>query len=117
MLVVVSPAKKLDMSPVNTEVTSVPKFSDEAHNLAKIASNLGKDGLISVMKISEKLADLNLQRFKSFGNQDKKAAVFAFAGDTYQGFDASTINSDGLRWAQDHLRILSGLYGVLRPFD
>ena len=117
MLVVVSPAKKLDMSPVDTEVTSVPKFSDEAHNLAKIASNLGKDGLISVMKISEKLADLNLQRFKSFGNQDKKAAVFAFAGDTYQGFDASTINSDGLRWAQDHLRILSGLYGVLRPFD
>ena len=115
MLVVVSPAKKLDMSPVDTEVTSVPKFSDEAHNLAKIASNLGKDGLISVMKISEKLADLNLQRFKSFGNQDKKAAVFAFAGDTYQGFDASTINSDGLRWAQDHLRILSGLYGVLRP--
>ena len=105
------------MSPVDTEVTSVPKFSDEAHNLAKIASNLGKDGLISVMKISEKLADLNLQRFKSFGNQDKKAAVFAFAGDTYQGFDASTINSDGLRWAQDHLRILSGLYGVLRPFD
>ena len=117
MLVVVSPAKKLDMSPVDTEVTSVPKFSDEAHNLAKIASNLGKDGLISVMKISEKLADLNLQRFKSFGTQDKKAAVFAFAGDTYQGFDATTINSDGLRWAQDHLRILSGLYGVLRPFD
>ena len=117
MLVVVSPAKKLDMSPVDTEVTSVPKFSAEAHSLAKIASNLGKDGLISVMKISEKLVDLNLQRFKSFGTQDKKAAVFAFAGDTYQGFDASTINSDGLRWAQDHLRILSGLYGVLRPFD
>ena len=60
------------MSPVDTEVTSVPKFSDEAHNLAKIASNLGKDGLISVMKISEKLADLNLQRFKSLELKIKK---------------------------------------------
>ena len=117
MLVVVSPAKKLDMSPIDTKVTSVPQFSDEAHDLAKVASNLGKDGLISVMKISEKLADLNLERFKSFGHQDKKAAVFAFAGDTYQGFDASSLNSDGLRWAQGHLRILSGLYGILRPLD
>ena len=117
MLVVVSPAKKLDMSPIDTEVTSVPLFSDEAHDLAKVASNLGKDGLISTMKISEKLADLNLERFKSFGHQDKKAAVFAFAGDTYQGFDATSLNSDGLRWAQDHLRILSGLYGILRPLD
>lgn len=117
MLVVVSPAKKLDMSPIDTEVTSVPLFSGEAHDLAKVASNLGKDGLISMMKISEKLADLNLERFKSFGHQDKKAAVFAFAGDTYQGFDASSLNSDGLRWAQDHLRILSGLYGILRPLD
>ena len=117
MLVVVSPAKKLDMSPIDAEVTSVPQFSNEADDLAQIASNLGKEGLISIMKISEKLADLNLERFKSFGHQDKKAAVFAFAGDTYQGFDAATLNSDGLRWAQDHLRILSGLYGILRPFD
>ena len=117
MLVVVSPAKKLDMSPIDTEVTSVPLFSDEAHDLAKVASNLGKVGLISTMKISEKLADLNLERFKSFGHQDKKAAVFAFAGDTYQGFDATSLSSDGLRWAQDHLRILSGLYGILRPLD
>ena len=117
MLVVVSPAKKLDMSPIDTDVTSVPLFSEEAHDLAKVASKLGRDGLISIMKISEKLADLNLERFKSFGNQDKKAAVFAFAGDTYQGFDASSLNSDGLRWAQDHLRILSGLYGILRPLD
>ena len=82
MLVVVSPAKKLDMSPIDTEVTSVPLFSDEANDLAKVALNLGKDGLISTMKISEKLADLNLERFKSFGHQDKKAAVFAFAGDS-----------------------------------
>ncbi len=52
MLVVVSPAKKLDMSPIDTEATSVPLFSDEAHDLAKVASNLGKDGLISTMKIS-----------------------------------------------------------------
>ena len=117
MLVVVSPAKKLDMSPIDTAVTSVPLFSDEANDLAKVASNLGKDGLISAMKISEKLADLNLERFKSFGHQDKKAAVFAFAGDTYQGFDATSLSSDGLRWAQDHLRILSGLYGILRPLD
>ena len=105
------------MSPIDTDVTSVPLFSEEAHDLAKVASKLGRDGLISIMKISEKLADLNLERFKSFGHQDKKAAVFAFAGDTYQGFDATSLDSDGLRWAQDHLRILSGLYGILRPLD
>ena len=68
------------------------------------------------MHLSEPLAKLNKTRFSEFGEQEKKAAVFAFAGDTYQGLEAATIDEDALRWAQDHLRILSGLYGLLRPW-
>ena len=69
------------------------------------------------MHLSEPLAKLNKTRFSDFGEQEKKAAVFAFAGDTYQGFEAATIDELALHWAQDHLRILSGLYGLLRPLD
>ena len=63
------------------------------------------------------LADLNRVRFARFGTQEKKPAMYAFAGDTYQGLDAKTLADDDLVWAQDHLRILSGLYGLLRPLD
>ena len=66
---------------------------------------------------SAKLAELNKERFMSFGNQEKKAALFAFAGDTYKGLDAEKLNKNDLEWAQQHLRILSGLYGLLRPLD
>ena len=117
MLVVVSPAKKLDMSPLTDVAVSQPRFPDDANKLAKAADCLTIQGLRDLMHLSEPLAKLNKTRFSEFGEQEKKAAVFAFAGDTYQGFEAATINEDALRWAQDHLRILSGLYGLLRPLD
>ena len=118
MLVVVSPAKKLDMSPKIEKVqTSKPVFSDDTDRLVKAASRLSEKNLQSLMKISPALARLNKERFNSFGSQERKPAAFAFAGDTYTGFDAKSLDEDALRWAQDHMRILSGLYGLLRPLD
>ena len=117
MFVVVSPAKKLDMSPVDGIEATVPEFADAAHELAQVAQGLSVGDLQKLMHISENLAKLNAERFRDFGEMERKPAVFAFAGDTYQGFEADTLDTDALRWAQDHFGILSGLYGILRPLD
>ncbi|SDO11023.1 hypothetical protein SAMN05216196_103404 [Lutimaribacter pacificus] len=117
MFVVVSPAKKLDMSPVAGVAATEPEFSDAARDLAQVARELSVGDLQKLMHISESLAKLNAGRFRDFGGMETKPAVFAFAGDTYQGFEAATLDADALRWAQDHFGILSGLYGILRPFD
>jgi len=116
MIIVVSPAKKLDMGLVNA-ATTVPQFASDAEVVANAAKKLSVKGLRDLMRISEDLAKLNKARFSTFGEQERKAAVYAFAGDTYQGFEAATLDGDAMRWAQDHMRILSGLYGVLRPLD
>ena len=117
MLVVVSPAKKMDMSPVEGLAVSQPSFDADTAELAKVAQGLDVAALQKLMHISAPLAQLNAERFRDFGTMEKKAAAFAFAGDTYQGFDASSLSADALRWAQDHMGILSGLYGLLRPLD
>ena len=117
MLVVVSPAKKLNMNSVNNFKETEPFFSKNVKELVDIARDLTVDDLQKLMDISPKLAELNRERFQDFGNQEKKAAAFAFAGDTYKGLDIETMSSDDIVWAQKHLRILSGLYGLLRPLD
>ncbi|MCO4847034.1 MAG: peroxide stress protein YaaA [Yoonia sp.] len=120
MLVVISPAKSLDMAPVDVVVT-VPEFQDDAIRLSKTARNLTLTQLKGLMSISDDLARLNRDRFKAFAEEPTpemvKPAALAFNGDTYQGLEAKTLNADDLAWAQDHLGILSGLYGVLRPLD
>lgn len=121
MLVVISPAKKLDMEPVAGIDTTKPALQKRAIELAGVARNLSVGELQKLMHISENLAKLNADRFADFKQRPKsdavKQAVLAFAGDTYQGLEASTLNEDDLTYAQDHLRILSGLYGALRPLD
>ena len=117
MLVVVSPAKKLDMQPVDGLKSTEPAFSRNAVELAAIARDLSLDDLQSLMGLSTNLAQLNADRFAAFGSQDRKAAALAFAGDTYQGLEATSLDPDEMVWAQNHLRILSGLYGILRPLD
>lgn len=117
MLVVVSPAKKIDMTASNDVTVTRPMFRAEADELAKTAQGLSIGGLQDLMKISENLAKLNADRFATFGEMPEKPAVHSFAGDTYQGLEASSLDPDELIWAQDHLRILSGLYGLLRPLD
>ena len=117
MLVVISPAKKLNMEPEPGRDHTEPTFADNARELAGIARELDAAQLQKLMGISDKLAALNADRFAQFGNMEPKQAAFAFAGDTYQGLEATSLDPDELDWAQGHLRILSGLYGLLRPLD
>jgi cytoplasmic iron level regulating protein YaaA (DUF328/UPF0246 family) len=120
MLTVLSPAKSLDMSPASIAATD-PVYQSDAVRLAKTARNLTLGGLRDLMNLSDDLARLNRDRFKSFADvpdpDRTKPAALAFNGDTYQGLEAKTLSADDMHWAQDHLRILSGLYGLLRPLD
>ena len=120
MLVVISPAKRLDWSERAQKMTE-PAFAAEAGSLARTARNLPLRDLKSLMSLSDDLARLNRDRFKEFTPEPTadttRPAIHAFAGDTYQGLEAATLGEDALDWAQDHLRILSGLYGLLRPLD
>ena len=120
MLVVVSPAKRLDWTEHDVAMTE-PAFQSDASRLAGHARQLTLGKLKSLMDLSDDLAKLNRDRFKSFSDapteDQTRPALFAFAGDTFQGFDAASLDEDGLERAQSHMRILSGLYGVLRPLD
>ena len=98
-------------------IPTTPKFSKNASELASIANTLKLAELQNLMGISENLAKLNADRFASFGNQETSPAALSFAGDTYVGLNANTLKKDDLEWAQNHLRIISGLYGLLRPLD
>mgnify|MGYP000506426193 CR=1 FL=1 len=117
MLIVISPAKKLDMSGVDDVTPTRPQFAQQASELAEVARGLSTADLKKLMGISDNLAKLNAERFRDFGDMEEKPAALAFAGDTYQGLEAGSLDADEMRWAQDHLRILSGLYGALRPLD
>jgi cytoplasmic iron level regulating protein YaaA (DUF328/UPF0246 family) len=119
MLTVISPAKRLDDKATLPAgfTTTEPAFSQEAAVLASVAKKLSANKLRKLMDISESLAKLNASRFAEFESAQTRPAALFFAGDTYAGLEAKTLDPDALRWAQDHLRILSGLYGVLRPLD
>ncbi|KAA2315601.1 peroxide stress protein YaaA [Pseudooceanicola sediminis] len=120
MLTVISPAKRLDWA-TRDQQTTTPVFADESRSLAATMRQKSIKDLRDLMSLSEDLARLNRDRFRDF--QDDPApdalrpAALAFAGDTYQGLDANSLDAEELSFAQDHLRILSGLYGVLRPLD
>ncbi|CUH79962.1 hypothetical protein TRM7557_02663 [Tritonibacter multivorans] len=120
MQVVVSPAKKLDWSTREHDVT-FPAFQQDAIALAAVARDLSVADLMKLMHISEDLAKLNYDRFRDFADdpktEDLRPAALAFAGDTYQGLEAASLDAEEMAWAQDHFRILSGLYGLLRPLD
>nr|WP_170539899.1 peroxide stress protein YaaA [Ruegeria arenilitoris] len=120
MLVVISPAKRLDWAERDVAPTQ-PDFQDDAVRLAKTARNLTLGDLKKLMSLSDDLARLNRDRFRAFADAPQpeatRPAALAFAGDTYQGLEAASLDAEELAWAQDHLRILSGLYGLLRPLD
>lgn len=120
MLVVISPAKRLDWAERDVEATQ-PDFQDDAIRLSRTARNLTLGDLKKLMDLSDDLARLNRDRYRAFADAPEleatRPAALAFAGDTYQGLEATSLDADEMAWAQDHLRILSGLYGVLRPLD
>jgi cytoplasmic iron level regulating protein YaaA (DUF328/UPF0246 family) len=118
MIAVLSPAKTLDYAtPFPSVQPTAPRFAEDATNLAAAAAKLGNRRLGALMKISEKLADLNDKRFKGFAAAPERPALYAFAGDVYTGFEAPSLEEPGIAFAQDHVRLLSGLYGLLRPLD
>jgi cytoplasmic iron level regulating protein YaaA (DUF328/UPF0246 family) len=122
MLIVISPAKKLDYtSAVNSPLTTQPALLDHSEELAQGLKALAPQDVSSLMSLSDKLGALNFERFQEwqtpFTDENARPAVLAFKGDVYKGLDADSMSDEDLRWAQDHLRILSGLYGLLRPLD
>ena len=122
MLVVISPAKTLDYeTPATTANYSLPDYLDDSAELISQLRQLSPPEVSDLMGISAKLGDLNFGRFLNwqpeFTPDNAKQSVLAFKGDVYTGLDAANLTEDQLQWAQDHLRILSGLYGLLRPLD
>ena len=123
MLVVISPAKKLDVDSraEKTLAYSKPALLKPAQDLIDVARKLNNKQLADLMKLSEPLVKLNMQRYRDFSVpftlSNAKQAALTFTGDTYQGLDASSFSNEEHDYAQQHLRILSGLYGVLRPLD
>lgn len=117
MIILLSPAKTLDFTSSVADEPTTPRFEREAGSIARAAAKLSPDDLAGLMHNSEKLAELNAGRFKTFRKAESRPAIRAFAGDVYRGFDAGSADEATIAFAQDHLRILSGLYGVLRPLD
>lgn len=122
MLIVLSPAKTLDFdTPASTQRYTQPDFLADSRLLVDRLAGLSGAQLATLMKISDALAELNVARFASwsppFTPANAKQAVLAFDGDVYDGLQASSLDEEALAWAQGHLRILSGLYGLLRPLD
>ncbi len=120
MLILISPAKTLDFQgEVHTSFASKPVFEDKANQIVLAIKKYNPKKLAEMMSISDSLANLNYDRFQSWDSPDTpvRQAVLAFKGDVYIGLDAQSMTDDDLVFAQKHLRILSGLYGVLHPMD
>ncbi len=122
MLFTLSPAKKLDYeTPVDLAHATQPLFVKEARELISVLQTKSPDDIAKLMKLSDALAELNAQRYAdwkpSFTAKSSRPAIMAFNGDVYEGLDAASLSSKELAWTQDHLVILSGLYGALRPLD
>jgi hypothetical protein len=122
MLTVISPAKTLDFdTPTVTNTFSQPAHLTQSRKLVKRLRQLSAPDLSKLMNVSDNIAELNQQRFKNwktpFKPENARQALFAFKGDVYIGLDAYSMTAQNVDFAQDHLRILSGLYGVLRPLD
>ena len=122
MLLLLSPAKKLDYdSPVRTRLQTQPLFVDQASGLIDVLKPKSPDDIAALMHLSDALAQLNVERYAQwkpeFDQSNSRQAILAFNGDVYEGLDAPSLSDAQLKWAQEHVALLSGLYGVLRPLD
>lgn len=122
MLLVVSPAKKLDYEPqTKTDIHTTPDYLKDSAQLIKRLRDFSSLDISELMNVSTKIAELNFERYakwnKNFTLTNAKQSVLAFKGDVYLGLDASSFTASDFKFAQKHLRILSGLYGLLRPLD
>jgi cytoplasmic iron level regulating protein YaaA (DUF328/UPF0246 family) len=120
MLIVLSPAKSLDLdTPPTTDRSTTPQFIDRGAELIRVLKDFSPADIGALMHISDPLAVLNVTRYASWhpDHGDARQAVMSFDGDVYTGLDARSLPQAGLNYLQDHVRILSGLYGLLRPLD
>ena len=122
MKIIISPAKSLDFdSELNSQNVSVPKFLEKALAINSILKQKSPSDLMNLQSISEKLSDLNWKRNLEFSrnhnDDNSRPAIFAFNGDVYEGLDVKTLNVKKIDFLQNNLRIISGLYGVLKPLD
>lgn len=122
MLFVLSPAKKLDYdTPLNVQKHTQPLFVKEAAGLIDILRTKSVAEIAELMDLSQALSELNVSRYAewepTFSLENSRQALLAFNGDVYEGLEAQTLDAKQLDWAQEHVAILSGLYGVLRPLD
>lgn len=122
MLALISPAKTLDYeSALPTDQHTLPRLLEHSQQLIDVSRKLSASEIASLMSVSDKIAQLNVARFRDwqteFNFSNARQAIFAFKGDVYTGLDAYDLSAQDLEFAQTHLRMLSGLYGLLRPLD
>ncbi|WP_111859731.1 peroxide stress protein YaaA [Acinetobacter sp. CFCC 10889] len=122
MLVLISPAKTLDYeTALPTDQHTTPRLLAQSEQLIEVCRALSASEIASLMSVSEKIASLNVARFQDwtpdFNFSNARQAIFAFKGDVYTGLDAYHLSAKNIEYSQQHLRMLSGLYGVLRPLD
>lgn len=121
MIAIVSPAKTLDFETRVNFDKSLPRFQKRAMELMEVLRKKSTNEVKKLMNISDNLAEINVERYQNFtkkkGPKHAKQAMFAFRGDVYQGLEADKFTEEDIRFAQGHFRMLSGLYGVLRPLD
>ena len=118
MIAVISPAKSLDFAgDLPRSAQSDIRFPNRTARLVSGLDNMPRKRLKKIMPVSDALIDLNRARYRDYAEAPERAAIHAFNGDVYTGFEASSVDDDAMAFAQDHLRILSGLYGLLRPLD
>ena len=122
MIILLSPAKTLDFeNPVPELSCTTPVFQKDANKLVKRIISLGRSGIKELMDLSDKLSELNNIRYKNFrnkpGKENTRPAIFAFNGDVYEGLNIKSFTKEQIHFAQKKIRILSGLYGVLKPLD
>ena len=122
MISIISPAKSLDFdnkAPISD--FSLPLFLDESQKIVNVLKDYSPEDLSKLMNISKDLGLLNANRYQDyktpFNPQNAKQAIFAFTGDVYKGLDATSLTSNAIHYAQTHFKILSGLYGILKPLD
>ncbi len=121
MIIVLSPAKTLDFSPLETKNSTQPRLLKKSNELVKVLKKKSAADIQKLMSVSEKIANLNVERYQTFKtpftSNNAKPSMYAFRGDVYTGLEADNFNKREVDFAQKHIRILSGLYGVLKPMD
>jgi cytoplasmic iron level regulating protein YaaA (DUF328/UPF0246 family) len=125
MLVLLSPAKSLDFGPLVGELSALPhtlpSFPKQTAQLIEVLRTYSPQQIAGLMSLSDALSSLNVARYQAwrprYTVKNAKQAILAFNGDVYTGFDAASLTTEDLTWAQEHVCMLSGLYGVLRPLD